>query len=182
MLHLYFKDKEGWVGRTSFETLEKTRQDLIFELLNQEGIDLIAGESEDSSIVVMSRRGKAKIQLDKEGLIHYSVEKSDPFGYGTLPSQMTDRESLKLTFSTEYPDALVQLLQIFRSERTGDLVVSAKKGWDLRHRFEHPEHRSSHGSLIKEHMMVPFFANVPIAEKYVRTCDVYPTVLKLMGR
>ncbi len=182
MLHLYFKDVDGWKNRSSIEAIEKKYPGIISSLLEQEAIDLVAAKSPDGSLVVLSRKGKAKIGLDDQKKIHYSVEKNDPFGYPVFPSSMTDRDSLKLTFDTEYPDALVQLLQIFRSDRTGDLVVSATKGFDLRKRFEHPEHRSSHGGLIREHMMVPFFINAPISEKYARTCDVFPTLLKLMGK
>ena len=95
---------------------------------------------------------------------------------------MTDRESLRLTFTSDYPDAPAQLLQIFRSSRTGDWVLSARKGYDLRRRFEHPEHRSSHGSLEKEHMLIPFLINTPLPEEAVRSVDVFPTLLTLLGK
>jgi hypothetical protein len=187
MLHLYFQEKgkgngsNGWTGRTSFETLEEERGDLLRELIQQEAVDLVAGQSADGSIVVRSRRGQARIRKLEEK-IRYQVEGSDPFGYDALPSEMTDRESLQRTFSSSYPDAPAQLLQIFRSSRTGDWVLSARKGYDLRRRFEHPEHRSSHGSLEKEHMLIPFFINTPLPEGPVRSVDVFPTLLKLLGK
>jgi hypothetical protein len=187
MLHLYFREKNhlngsnGWSGRTSFEVLEQERKDLLAELLAQEAIDILAGQSEDGSIVVVSKRGRARI-LSVGDQIHYSVQGSDPFGYPSLPLQMSDRQSLQLTAPTEYPDALVQLCQIFRSPRTGDWVISAQKGWDLRRRFEHPEHHSSHGALIREHMAIPFLCNAPLPNAPVRSCDIFPTVLKLTGK
>ncbi|MFO1519306.1 MAG: alkaline phosphatase family protein [bacterium] len=187
MLHLYFRDDsaptatKGWVGRTAFSQLEQERQDLLQGLLAQEAVDILAGQENDGSIAAVSRRGRANIRKNGDRL-HYAVQGGDPFGYAALPREMSDRESLRLTASSEYPDALAQLLQIFRSPRTGDWVISARKGWDLRKRFEHPEHRGSHGGLIKEHMLVPFFCNAPLPSETVRTCDVYPTILKLMGR
>ncbi len=182
MTHLYFRDSRGWVGRTPFHQLEEMRGSLLRDLLEQEGVDLIAGQEEDGSLIAVSRRGRALIQ-NQNGKIHYQIlAGADPFGYPALPKIMEDRESLKLTFHTEYPDALAQLLQLFRSPRTGDWVLSASKGWDFRKRFEHPEHRSSHGGLIKEHMLIPFFSNVPLPAEPMRSCDLYPTILKLTGR
>jgi type I phosphodiesterase/nucleotide pyrophosphatase len=186
MIHLYFKDprdsaSRGWSGRTPFEILEEDRGELLGALLDQPAVDILAGQSSDGSIMAASRRGRAKIR-SRDGRIDYEVKGGDPFGYGPLPSSMSDREALQRTSATEYPDALVQLAQIFRSSRTGDWVISAAKGWDLRRRFEHPEHRSSHGGLIREQMMIPFFANAPLPNETVRSCDVFPTILKLTGK
>lgn len=107
---------------------------------------------------------------------------SDPFGYPKLPETMTDRESLALTLNTDYPDATAQLLQIFRSRRAGDLVLSAATGSDLRLRYEIHEHKSSHGSLHWEHMKIPLATNVRLPDGPIRSVDVFPTVLKLLGR
>jgi len=187
MIHLYFRDSDsrgrhgGWTGRTPFECLESERGRLLKGLLEQEAVDLLAGQSQDGSVVVVSRRGRARI-FEERGQIRYVLEGSDPFGYPSLPQEMPDREALRRTAGTNYPDALVQLRQIFRSARTGDWVISASQGWDLRKRFEHPEHRSSHGGLIREQMMIPFFANTPLPQETVRSCDVFPTVLKLTGK
>lgn len=187
MLHLYFRDgsigkgSKAWQGRSHFERLEEERGDLLAELLSQEAIDLVAGQSQDGSIIVQSKRGKARIQQENSHL-SYAPMGSDPFGYPSLPGRMSLSEALDLTFHTDYPDALVQLSQIFRSPRTGDWTLSASKGWDLRKRFEHPEHKSTHGGLIKEHMLIPFYANAPIPVGPARSVDVFPTVLKLLDR
>ncbi len=95
---------------------------------------------------------------------------------------MTDRESLRLTESTDYPDGLAQVLQIFRSPRAGDVILSAAKSSDLRLRYEIHEHKSSHGSLHREHMKIPFVSNVRLPDGPVRSVDVFPTVLELLGR
>ena len=42
------------------------------------------------------------------------------------------------------------LVQIFKSARCGDIVISAETGYDLRRDFELPEHKSSHGSLKRD--------------------------------
>ena len=95
---------------------------------------------------------------------------------------MSFQESLERSFETGHPDALAQIAQLWRSRRSGDLVVSAMPGWDLRERYEHPEHLSSHGALHAGHMLVPFAASAPLTEGPMRTADVFATVLDHLGR
>lgn len=188
MLHLYFQDlahlkaaRGGWQGRTPFEDLEAQRGKLLADLLEQPAVDLLASQCLDASVMLCSRRGKAKIRME-EGELFYEVLTKDPFGYPELPHKMSSQEALENTFKTDYPDALLQLSQIFRSARSGDVIISAASGWDLRKRFEHPEHKSSHGGLIKEHILIPFYCNAALSNQPVRSVDVFPTVLKLMGK
>ncbi len=185
MAHLYFKNEGarpvgGWREKTAWEELSQRKDRIIARLLERKEIDLIAGQKADGSIVVRSRRGEARISLASN--ISYTIRGSDPFGYPPLPSQISDRESLELTFKTDYPDALAQLLQIFRSPRSGDLILSAAKGHDLRWHYEIPEHKSSHGSLHWEHMQVPIVTNVPLPDRPIRSVDIFPTVLSLLGQ
>ena len=46
---------------------------------------------------------------------------------------------------------------IFDSSRTGDIVITAEPGYDLR-RWEFPEHKASHGSDCDDHYKVPIFS------------------------
>lgn len=183
MANVYFKNGHGWVGRTSDESL-KARKDRLFErFLERPEIDLMLSESEDKSVVVTSRRGEARISAGSDGKkLVYRVQTSDPFGYGKLPENMTFREALEKTDATDYPDGIVQSFQLFRSRRTGDLVLSAAKGNDLRLRYEIHEHKSSHGSLHWEHMKVPIVTNAPLPEGPMRSVDVFPQILSLLGR
>jgi type I phosphodiesterase/nucleotide pyrophosphatase len=180
MANVYFRSRDGWKGRTTWEALQDRPDRLVERLIEQPEVDLIAAQRSDGAVVVKGKRGEASISMN--GRIRYEVKGGDPFGYPKLPESMTDRESLKLTESTDYPDAPAQLLQIFRSKRAGDVILSAAKGSDLRLRYEIHEHKSSHGSLHWEHMKVPLVTNVRLPEGPVRTVDVFPTVLKLLGR
>jgi len=180
MANVYFKNRHGWKGRATWETLTARPDRLVERLVEQPEVDMLAAQREDGSILVKGRRGEAAISMN--GKIRYEVKGSDPFGYRRLPETMTDRESLALTNGTDYPDAPAQLVQIFRSQRAGDVILSAAKGSDLRLRYEIHEHKSSHGSLHWEHMKVPLVTNVRLPEGPVRTVDVFPTVLKLLGR
>lgn len=182
MAHVYFKNGHGWRGRTFWESLVQRKDQIVQKLLEKTEIDLLAAQSEDGSIVVRSRRGEARISVGIQGGLQYHVLTTDPFGYQNIPTTMTDRESLHLTDATDYPDAMAQLIQIFRSPRAGDLILSAAKGYDLRLRHEIHEHKSSHGSLHWEHMKVPLVSNRRLPEGPVRSVDVFPTVLGLLGR
>jgi hypothetical protein len=111
----------------------------------------------------------------------YRFTGTDPLGYGVHYKSLASRETLRETYNSSYPDGIVQLWQIFKSERTGDLVLSAESGYDLRARYEIPKHHATHGALIAEHLHIPLATNYPIVEPYIRSVDIFPTVLNLCG-
>lgn len=148
-------------------------------LLEQPSIDLMA-RREGDELLVLSRRGRARL-AEQSGGLRYRVEGSDPFGYPELPEQLSHEEALAATFETDYPDGLLQLAQIFRSPRTGDLVVSATPGFDLREHGESPEHLSSHGSLHRTHMHVPLAVSRPLEPGPLRTVDAFSIVAEHLG-
>ena len=201
MTHLYFKnssDGKGWGARTPFEELQQTG--VISSLIELEGLGLVAGQGETGDIIVQSQTGQGRISFHSENKTRenpqnvattfksanslrfsYQFTGTDPLGYGVHYENLSSREALYETYNTPYPDGIVQLWQIFRSERTGDLVLSAEKGYDLRARYEIPEHHATHGALISEHLNIPLATNYPIADPYIRSVDIFPTVLNLCG-
>jgi hypothetical protein len=76
----------------------------------------------------------------------------------------------------------MQLEQLCRAERSGDLFVSARPGFDLRGKWELPEHRSTHGALNQPQMYVPVIFSHPLQSDRFRTADVFPTALRLLGK
>lgn len=183
MANLYFRGKGGWSERTPFEDVDGGRLgDVVDRLLEFESIEMLAGPGADGAVRVKTREGTARVARENGKVAYEVLRGSDPFGYGTLPPVMTDRQALELTFDSQYPDAPMQLAQLFESARAGDLVVCASDGHDLRLRFEHPEHLGSHGALTREQMLVPFFTNHPVDEEQpYRTVDFFPTVFNLLG-
>ena len=201
MTHLYFKNKSngrGWGERIPFEKLHQ--MGVISSLIELEGLGLVAGQSETGDIIVQSRTGQGRIscrpqktnQENSQSVLttfkcadslrfSYQFTGIDPLGYGVHYKNLSSRETLRKTYDSPHPDGIVQLWQIFKSERTGDLVLSAEIGYDLRARYEVPEHRATHGALIAEHLHIPLATNYPIAEKCIRSVDVFPTVLRLCG-
>ena len=201
MTHLYFKNNpigKGWGKRTPFEELHK--MGVIGSLIELEGLGFVAGQAETGDILVQNRGGQGRIscrsaQADRGNpqsvagtfksadalRFSYQFTGTDPLGYGVPYENLSSREALRETYDSPYPDGIVQLWQIFKSERTGDLVLSAEKGYDLRARYEIPKHRATHGALIAEHLSIPLATNCPIAEQCIRSVDVFPTVLSLCG-
>lgn len=182
MANLYFRGEKSWEGPIFFEEFEKKHLFLLRKIIRRKEIDILAIREKDGGIRIISKNGMSKIKKEGDLISYDLIEGDDPFGYEKLPEKLSDYQSLELTFDSLYPDAPVQLLQIFSSKRCGDIVLSAKKGYDLRKRFEWPEHKASHGSLFKEHMLVPLLINQKIQDKKIRTVDIFPSILKLMGK
>ena len=178
MCNLYVKSPEGWVRRSRFDEMEG----LVEKLIDRPEIDIVAGTDNEGRVRIKSARGEALTWLSEDGSINYEKLNGDPFGYNGIPKKMSSLESLDLTHGTDYPDAIEQLIQIMESPRTGDLVLSASPGYDLRATDENPEHCSSHGSLHKDHMIMPTIISHRIKKENIRSVDLYPTILELMGR
>lgn len=151
-------------------------------LLAQEAVDHVIGRRPDGTVVVRSSGGRAEIARAGERISYAVTEGADPFGYGPeLVGRHDDRELLGRTWETEYPDAPAQVLQIFESRRCGDLVVTARPGFDLRARFEKPRHAGTHGGLHRLHVRTPLLASHPLRPGPARTVDVLPTLLDALG-
>lgn len=180
MVHIYFKNGD-WLKPCYYEDMIRMSPDMVQEFLSKEAVDLVVTKTSGGYVRVDSTRGSAVIKELGEK-IEYRVLSTDPFGFQKLPNIMTYDEALEKTFDTDYPDAIVQTAQIFRSERCGDLLLSAKIGYDLRFKWESPEHKSSHGSLHREHMMTPFCLSHPVSRPLLRSADVFPSILNLLGK
>ena len=181
MTHLYFKKGERWQDPAIAEDINEMYPDLLNDLIKEPAVDILAVKNGNGEVVVRSKRGTVRMKL-AGNMITYIVNGSDPFGYNLGENvTLTTEEFLSKTINTDYPDAPYQLLHIFTSPRCGDVILSATPGYDLRDKYEDPEHKGSHGSLHREHMLVPVLCNTKLADREMRTVDVFPTYLKLMG-
>lgn len=153
--------------------------DTVALLLREPAVALIAGEAIDGTIHVVSRGGEATIS-HRPPTIDYRPVTGDPLQLGGAHS-LSPEEWLAASMDTPFPDAVVSLHDQFRSPRTGDLVIAASEGWDFREAWEHPEHKSGHGSLIASHMLTPLWSNRPLPDRPFRTVDVFPRLLEHLG-
>lgn len=65
----------------------------------------------------------------------------DPLGLGDR-RELTDDEAYEVALETDYPDSLVQISRLSDSPRSGEIILSAARGWDFRAKYEPiPTHR-----------------------------------------
>ena len=179
--HVYLldgNDSEPIMG----EQVKKMLGTIWDELLAQEEIDFVVWRGSKNTYNIESAQGQSSIIRKPEGLC-YHPQNGDPLELGAMETPMDYQQALEATFNSNYPDALVQIEQLFSSTRSGDLVVLAKTGSDLRQAFEWPEHHGSHGSLHHKHMIVPLLYNkTGWDSRSVRTVDLFNTILKWSGK
>ncbi|MFH1145095.1 MAG: alkaline phosphatase family protein [Candidatus Eisenbacteria bacterium] len=152
------------------------------ELLSREEVDFMAWREAPGRLAIAAARGRAAIVREEAGL-RYEPLAGDPLDLGGPLGPVAGVEALEATVASDYPDSLVQLEQFFSSPRSGDLLVVARNGFDLRQAYEWPEHHSSHGSLHREHMIVPLICNrTGWDPRPARTVDLFNTVLAWLGK
>jgi hypothetical protein len=148
--------------------------DLVAALIAEPAVALVAGESPDGGVWLGSSVGSALIRR-AAGDISYRPLEGDPLALGGARNG-SERDWLESTWDAELPDAAYHLLDQFRAGRAGDLLVVAREGYDFRARFEVPEHRSGHGSLIRGHMQTPVWTSEPLPAAPLRTVDLFPAM------
>ncbi len=154
-------------------------RDVIASLVAEEAVAFVAAEERPGVARVVSSRGEAEIER-AGSQIGYRQLNGDPLELGGNFTR-SESEWLEASWDSPYPDACVQLLDQFRAGRTGDLIVIAREGFDFRKRFEVPEHKSGHGSLIRSHMQIPVWSNMPVPAGPLRSVDVFPAMLEWLG-
>jgi hypothetical protein len=181
---VYARPGEPRAGRWPVERLRRSetfggRGDVVGALVREKAVALIAAESEAGGVWVESAEGSARIK-DEGDRVSYLPVTGDPLMIGRSWSA-SSREWLEATWDGPFPDAPFHLLDQFRSRRSGDLLVIAREGYDFRARFEVPEHKAGHGSLIRAHMQTPVWSSHPIPAAPLRTVDLFPTMLDWLG-
>ncbi|MCD4701981.1 MAG: hypothetical protein K8S24_09020, partial [Candidatus Aegiribacteria sp.] len=180
MGHVYLHDiipDRPLYGREVYDSMGS----LLPELVKRKEIDFLVWRESDEIFTVESSGGRALVLRTADGFT-YLPQTGDPLGLGETSQSLSKMESLEVTMDSYYPDALVQIAQIFLSSRTGDILVTSKNGYDLRDSWEWPEHHGTHGSLCREHMIVPFIMNRnDWMVRATRTADFYPSILKWAG-
>ena len=155
--------------------------DVVDALVREPAVAFVAGEDGAGGVAVVSAAGEARLTSGGDaGRIVYQPLTGDPLEMGRQFSGDRD-QWLGASSDGPFPDAAVQLLDQFRASRTGDLIVVAREGHDFRERFEVPEHRSGHGSLVRSHMQTPLWASAPVPAGPVRTVEVFTAILSWLG-
>lgn len=178
MAHLYVelerRDRPWW------PKLRARWESLADALLERPSVDLVLLPHSPTRCEVRARnRGSALIERVGSRIAHRPVT-GDPLGLGEL-APLDPADAHGATATCDYPDALVQIAALAGAPRSGDLLLSAMRGWDFRARWEPIPHRSAHGALHREHMLVPLLLDRSVQHAPRRTADVMPSVLQVLG-
>jgi predicted AlkP superfamily pyrophosphatase or phosphodiesterase len=166
--------------RAWWPALASRHEELASALLARDAVDLVLLPLSDARCAVRSaERGTAIVEREGE-TYRYRRESGDPLGVGADVEGSRD-ESHDAMRETDYPDALVQIVTLARSRRAGDIILSATPGWDFRARYEPIPHRSAHGALHRDHMLVPLLLSRRPARAPRRTTDVFASALHALG-
>jgi len=183
MAHVHVRRGREWSAEPAWDDyLRQHCGALLDALVARPEIGLVATRRADGTVVIRSRAGMAFLRRTADGRLDYRAEGGDPLGYDGLDGVWHPDDVLAATWRTRYPDGPVQLMQVFDSSRSGDIVVSAEPGYDLRDTHERPEHRSGHGALHEEHLRVPWLSTAPLPDVPLRTVDAFPFVLRWVGK
>jgi hypothetical protein len=178
MAHIYVelgaRERAFWPG------ISPRYHPLVERLLERESVDLMLLPLPNGANV-RSLRGDAEVRIH-EGRLSYLRTSGDPLGIGRDVRAASLDESYDITASTDYPDSLAQIATIAMSARSGEIILSAARGWDYRSKYEPIPHVSSHGALHSEHMFVPLLTSRRYAGTPRRTTDVMPSALRALGR
>jgi len=184
---LYFAHPEyGWRRRPGYKVLRNYpgKGDLLKLLVQEEGIEQAFARKDRRSVVVVSREGEGIIEYDSRSdkYRYRVVSGSDPLNYEIESRWMSEEEWLKATYDKEYPDAVVQIYNIFKTENCGDIVLNAASGWDFWEPWDipYPELKASHGGLSRDEMVTFILAKGPKIRKseigYSRLIDIFATI------
>lgn len=178
MAHVYFELERR--ERPFWRSLRRRWSETIEALLERPSVDLVILPRETHSVEVRARgRGSAMIEW-VDGEYAYRPETGDPLGIGAV-EELNAREAFDVTAESDYPDSIVQIAHLAGASRSGDVILSAAREWDFREHYEPIPHRSSHGALHRDHMLVPLLLNRPADQPPRRTVDVMPSALSALG-
>jgi hypothetical protein len=179
MAHIYVdlraRDRAYWPN------LSSRYHQLADRLLERESVDLMILPMTNGALI-RSSRGDAEVTVHDGRRLSYLRTSGDPLGLGTDVRATCPDAAYEMSAGTDYPDSLAQVTTIATSARSGEIILSASRGWDYRSKYEPIPHVSSHGALHAEHMMVPLLTSRRYAGTPRRTTDVMPSALRALGR
>jgi arylsulfatase A-like enzyme len=186
MAHVYLELRRR--SRPWWPALRERWGSMVERLLERESVDLVLlPHSADHCEIHARGRGMATVSRDAAGRYRYATESGDPLGLASALGSAGAVQALSadevhaLTFDTDYPDSLVQIIALAGARRSGEILLSAARQWDFRAKYEPTPHVSSHGALHREHLLVPLIVSRPVSTLPRRTVDVLPSALRTLG-
>jgi len=167
----------------AYPTRAGKRVNLVQELLSHPSIGTVAWKDGKGRVIVKTREGTLAISRSDGNYSYEIIEGQNPLGTSLEPlkekTYYTSEEWLVHTADHPYPDAIVQLGELFDSPRTGNLVLFASSQANFKRR-----EKGAHGGLHADEMRIPLiFAGPGIRQAEIATArivDVVPTILDWM--
>jgi hypothetical protein len=179
MAHLYVELDEP--NRPFWPRLSPRWGALADALLARPSVDLLLlPHSPDRCEVRSAERGRALVERSGHRFRYRRLDGGDPLCLDGDVDGSAD-EVYDASRGGDYPDSIVQIAMLAGSARAGDFILSATPGFDFRLRYEPIPHRSAHGALHREHMLVPLLVNRPPVRRPRRTTDLFPSALQALG-
>ncbi|MBN2376340.1 MAG: alkaline phosphatase family protein [Sedimentisphaerales bacterium] len=191
---LYLRGKTGWSSPPRPQQLRE-----IADLVTSQPAVALAAYRDGQVVVVQNAISRALIDrldnvpgknLSNRQYRYRVIDSQCPLGYpsNSRASRLLDekfhsgKDWLWATAESEYPDLPVQIIEMFDSDRAGNLVIFAADGWDFS-----PANIGGHGSVRATDMMVPMvFAGPGITPggqiETARTVDVAPTIIEMIDQ
>lgn len=166
-------------GRPPWPALSGKWTRIIEPLWSHPAIDLVATKRSATEVEVRRGGARSEISIGQRGLCYRTVD-GNPLALEPFEDLCEDGVHER-TLESPYPDSVAQLARLVLAARSGDLVISASPGWDLRCRYEPIDHVSSHGALHAAHMLVPLVGNRRINERPRRTVDLHRILERDLG-
>jgi len=189
---LHLKNGTRWQELATEEQISPIAKFLVTE----PGIDMVAYRG-PNGVIIENRQGRALIERKENpahtplnlNLYRYQIiDGTDPLGYASLPQAggLLDGEFrdgkywLEQTAGGRYPDLPVQIVEIFDTRRSGDLLIFAAEDWDF-----NPRNIGGHGSVLDVDMHVPLVIAGPGIKagskiEQARNVDVAPTIIDML--
>ena len=195
MAHLYLEIEHR--TRPFWPALRDRWSDFAADLGERPSVDLLIRAHDPDCVEVRARgrgsalitrhtaapattgRGVAQRRLGDARFSYHPVD-GDPLDLGERDRECAEA-LLEASIDGDYPDAVVQIAELAGAARSGDIILSAAPRWDFRDWYEPISHRSTHGALHRDHMLVPLLLSRPPARRPRRTVDVMPSVLRVLG-
>jgi len=162
-------------------------------LHKQSAVDCVVMRAGTDRVKMLSSRGSVIVERQGcAGSARYrmSDRQGSPLGYDRYGEELSgfvedswhsSREWLQATAKTERPDFVPQVVEMFDSSRTADVMVFAADGWDFS-----TWQKGAHGSCLARDMRVTMYFAGPGLPKggsipYARIVDFAPTIVGLLG-
>lgn len=174
MAHVYLGLESR--ARVTWAQLRGAWGSRIARLLSHPAIDLVATRTSESTVEVCKHDQRAEITVTRRGFSYRHVH-GNPLDVDAFEDLQEDAAHER-TACSGFPDSVVQLARLALAERSGDLILSASPGWDLRRRYEPIHHVSSHGALHRAHMLVPLLVNRRLGNRPRRTTDLFQLLMR----